>query len=70
MRMFLPRKSNFEIDHAAAIPNSVFNGTAAATLNAGPFGNNFGGNEAVSEAFDEPLTKEQVTAIVTPFLAA
>lgn len=48
----------------------VFNGTAAATLNASPFGNNFGGNEAVSEAFDEPLSKEAVVAIVTPFLAA
>lgn len=48
----------------------VFNGTAQATVNAAPFGNNFGGNAAVSQAFDEPLTKEQVTAIVTPFLAA
>ena len=25
--------------------------------------------EAASEAFDEPLSKEQVTAIVTPFFA-
>jgi rubrerythrin len=29
----------------------------------------FGGAEGASEAFDEPLTKEQVTAIITPFLA-
>lgn len=28
-----------------------------------------GGNGAVTEAFDEPLTKAQVLAIVTPFLA-
>jgi rubrerythrin len=28
-----------------------------------------GGANAATEAFDEPLTKEQVTAIVTPFLA-
>ncbi len=28
-----------------------------------------GGDNAASEAFDEPLTKEQVIAIVTPFLA-
>lgn len=28
-----------------------------------------GGNNAATEAFDEPLTKAQVTAIVTPFLA-
>jgi hypothetical protein len=29
----------------------------------------FGGADSASEAFDEPLTKAQVTAIVTPFLA-
>ena len=29
----------------------------------------FGGTDAATEAFDEPLTKAQVTAIVTPFLA-
>jgi hypothetical protein len=29
----------------------------------------FGGADAASQAFDEPLTKDQVTAIVTPFLA-
>jgi len=34
-----------------------------------PLGNNNGGGEAVTEAFDEPLTKDQVTAIITPFLA-
>jgi len=34
-----------------------------------PLGNNNGGGDAVTEAFDEPLTKDQVTAIVTPFLA-
>jgi rubrerythrin len=28
----------------------------------------FGSAEAVSEAFDEPLTQEQVVAIITPFL--
>jgi hypothetical protein len=34
---------------------------------------NIGGQKisaaAASEAFDEPLTKEQITAIVTPFFA-
>lgn len=30
---------------------------------------NFGGSNAASEAFDEPLTKAEVTNIVTPFLA-
>jgi hypothetical protein len=29
----------------------------------------FGGNASATEAFDEPLTKQQVTDIVTPFLA-
>jgi hypothetical protein len=29
----------------------------------------FGGADAASEAFDEPLSKAQVTAIITPFLA-
>jgi hypothetical protein len=28
----------------------------------------FGSAEAVSEAFDEPLTREQVEAIITPFI--
>lgn len=32
-------------------------------------GNGNGGNAAVTEAFDEPLTKAQVLAIVAPFLA-
>jgi hypothetical protein len=32
-------------------------------------GNGNGGPTAVTEAFDEPLTKDQVTAIVTPFFA-
>ncbi len=29
----------------------------------------FGGSAAATEAFDEPLTKQQVTDIITPFLA-
>jgi len=44
--------------------NTVHSGTDAAAL-----GTNNGGVNAVTEAFDEPLTKEQVTAIITPFLA-
>ena len=34
------------------------------------FANGFGGMEAASEAFDEPLTYDQVIAIVTPFLVS
>jgi len=38
--------------------------------NVARLGDNGNGNfEAVSEAFDEPLTKAEVTAIITPFLA-
>ncbi len=33
-----------------------------------PMAGMFGGSAAATEAFDEPLTLEQVTAIVTPFL--
>jgi len=47
----------------------VFNGTAA-TLDANTYaGTAFGGLDAATEAFDEPLTKEQVTAIINPFVA-
>ena len=47
----------------------VFNGTAAATLDANTYaGTSFGGLDAATEAFDEPLTKEQVTEIVNPFI--
>ena len=38
-------------------------------VNFAGFDTNFGGDSAASEAFDEPLTMAQVTAIVTPFLA-
>ncbi len=44
--------------------NTVHAGADAAALGA-----NNGGVNAVTEAFDEPLTKDQVVAIVTPFLA-
>ncbi len=40
-----------------------------AGLNITALGTGNGGTAAVTEAFDEPLTKAQVTAIVTPFLA-
>jgi hypothetical protein len=44
---------------------NVTQGTVAVTTIAA----DFGGADGASEAFDEPLTKAQVTAIVTPFLA-
>ncbi len=47
----------------------VYNGTAQATLDANTYaGTAFGGLDAATEAFDEPLSKEQVTAIVNPFI--
>lgn len=45
------------------------NNASQAGLNITALGNGNGGPEAVTEAFDEPLTKAEVTAIVTPFLA-
>ena len=43
----------------------VFNGTAAATLDANTYaGTAFGGLDAATEAFDEPLTKEQVEILM------
>ena len=44
--------------------NATQAGVGLATIATG-----FGGVDSASEAFDEPLTKEQVTAIITPFLA-
>ncbi len=46
--------------------NLVQGGVTITTL---PDAANNGGTAAATEAFDEPLTKAQVTAIVTPFLA-
>ena len=48
----------------------LFNGSTTVTLNAStlPMVGQFGGVDAVTAAFDEPLTREQVTAIVAPFI--
>jgi hypothetical protein len=46
----------------------VFNGTAAATIDADNLSGITGGTESVTEAFDEPLTAAEVTAIVAPFV--
>lgn len=50
--------------------HTVFNGSANATINAASLANvaSFGGIDAATEAFDEPLTKAEVTAIVAPFV--
>lgn len=58
-------------DDLPAFTQGIYNGednTTHAGVNFASLGSGNGGTEAVTEAFDEPLTKEQVTAIITPFL--
>jgi hypothetical protein len=62
----------FDKIYGGATPESntthvVFNGTAEASINAASLPNLQGGTDAVTEAFDEPLTKAEVIAIVQPF---
>jgi hypothetical protein len=62
----------FDKIYGGATPESntthvVFNGTAEASINAASLANLQGGTDAVTEAFDEPLTKAEVIAIVQPF---
>ena len=47
--------------------HKVFNGTAEATIDVNTLSGIQGGVDAVTEAFDEPLTKTEVIAIVQPF---
>ena len=60
-------------DDMPAFTQGIYDGednTVQAGVDISPLGNNGnGGFNAVTEAFDEPLTKAQVTNIVTPFLA-
>ena len=59
-------------DDLPAFTQPIYNGEDNATqagLDITALGTNNGGAAGVTEAFDEPLTKEQVLAIVTPFLA-
>jgi hypothetical protein len=65
----------FEAIYGGAVPESntthtVHNGTAAANITAAQIAglNDVGGTNALQEAFDEPLTREEVTAIVAPFV--
>lgn len=44
------------------------NNTTHKGVDAAPLGTNAGGTAAVTEAFDEPLSREQVMAIVAPFI--
>ncbi|MBA3342762.1 MAG: ferritin-like domain-containing protein [Gemmatimonadaceae bacterium] len=55
-----------------AFTQPIYNGEENRTqagLDITALGAGNGGNDGVTEAFDEPLTKDQVLAIVTPFLA-
>ncbi|MEP6549758.1 MAG: ferritin-like domain-containing protein [Gemmatimonadales bacterium] len=59
-------------DDLPAFTQAIYDGednVTQAGLNISALGNGNGGSSAVTEAFDEPLTKDQVTAIVTPFFA-
>ncbi len=55
-----------------AFTQGIYNGednVTQAGVNLTALGNGNGGVNGVTEAYDEPLTKQEVTAIVTPFLA-
>jgi len=59
-------------DDLPAFTQGIYDGednVTQAGVDLTPLGNGNGGVNAVTEAFDEPLTKAQVTQIVTPFLA-
>lgn len=59
-------------DDLPAFTQPIYDGEENVTQagqNITTLGNGNGGLNAVTEAFDEPLTKDQVTAIVTPFFA-
>lgn len=58
-------------DDLPAFTQGIYDGeenTTHAGVNFASLGTGNGGNDAVTAAFDEPLTKAQVTAIITPFL--
>jgi len=66
--------SNNSRDDLPAFTQGIYDGEENATqsgvaISSLPDAANNGGMAAYTEAFDEPLTKAQVTAIVTPFLA-
>ena len=59
-------------DDLPAFTQPIYNGEdnmTQAGLDITSLGNGNGGTAGVTEAFDEPLTKDQVLAIVSPFLA-
>jgi len=58
-------------DDLPAFTQGIYDGednTTQAGLDVSGLGNGNGGVGAVTEAFDEPLTKDQVLAIVSPFI--
>ena len=59
-------------DDLPAFTQGIYNGEDNITqggVNLTAIAANFGGSASATEAFDEPLTKQEVTDIVTPFLA-
>lgn len=75
VRYLRGQKGWITLDDRGGLPafaQPIYNGEQNVTqagVNLSALGNGNGGIDAVTQAFDEPLTKEQVTAIVTPFLA-
>lgn len=66
--------TNASRDDLPAFTQGIYDGEdntkhGAAATDITALGTNNGGTAAVTEAFDEPLTKDQVLAIVKPFLA-
>lgn len=66
--------SNGSREDLPAFTQAIYDGEETASqggvlLSSLPGASANGGTTAATEAFDEPLTKEQVTAIVVPFLA-
>ena len=59
-------------DDLPAFTQGIYNGEDNITqggVNLTAIAANYGGSASATEAFDEPLTKQEVTDIVTPFLA-
>lgn len=68
-----PGQAVVDMIYAGATPEDntthvVFNGSAQASINAANLSGIMGGTESVTEAFDEPLTAGEVTAIIAPFV--
>ncbi len=67
-KAWITNNSRGDLPAAAQATYDGEENTTHNNANAAPLGANFGGNDAVSEAFDEPLTMDQVLNIAKPFI--